>query len=827
MPFLIHAGETPALPGNNRWTESHGSNALKIHAVFLLIILFAFSTACGKHTARVKTPRSPIPLPSKTTKTESGKQRPPEVQPKPPAEKLEPPAAAESQESAAITPLSESVGPLIRIGLTTSAKEIRISSPSNFYFMEKIPEASRQLAQGEIRVRVEQEVDETNSAYQIQVASYSKLENAEDLKNKLSRILNVPIAIHENAAKGAHQVRAGEFQTKEEAQEFLKTLVDDGYRDAFIVKEAISTGGGKITLALRGSKKLFRLSSAGFLLQPSSNTSFLSLDGKAYRGSFDILLNKNGYITVVNQVGMEEYLLSVVPSEISPATYPEFTALAAQSIAARTYALKNMGRFRSDGFDLSDDTRTQVYAGMAAERSATNEAVKQTFGIAIYYQDKLIDAMYMSTCGGRTEDYSNVFDGPPVPYLKSVFCANESGPEKGEMVLEGKHELEQAFLADDGSLANRNLELAKILGLIEFKTEFDPEFFSDRTRKDEAIRWIEAARKIAPKTLPHDSSGKGAIDTRAGFLRFAAESFFGSEEIRQKISNRDVAYYIGNLRDGNIVPESDRFAVAYLLQKGLWRPYADNTVRPNDPIRRGDAISLLLRWIESARPDLLRKGIFMGADANKNGDATAPIISVKGGSQTREFSLSIKPCLFRMDPGQATPVSSLRIIGNEKIRFHISSAGAIDFLEVELNPAGAASDRYSPVSAWETKIARATIVEKLRGLAGNIGEFRDLKPARIGNSGRVVQIQVIGSRGSVLLNGYKVRGALGLKDTLFTITRDHNPDGSIAHFIFYGRGWGHGVGLCQVGAFGMARAGRSYEEIIKTYYQGVQIRKAY
>jgi stage II sporulation protein D len=86
---------------------------------------------------------------------------------------------------------------------------------------------------------------------------------------------------------------------------------------------------------------------------------------------------------------------------------------------------------------------------------------------------------------------------------------------------------------------------------------------------------------------------------------------------------------------------------------------------------------------------------------------------------------------------------------------------------------------------------------------------------------------VVGSRRSVVLNGYKVRGTLGLKDTLFSITREVNPDGSIASFTFHGRGWGHGVGLCQVGAFGMARAGHSYEEIIKTYYKGVEIHKAY
>ena len=124
-------------------------------------------------------------------------------------------------------------------------------------------------------------------------------------------------------------------------------------------------------------------------------------------------------------------------------------------------------------------------------------------------------------------------------------------------------------------------------------------------------------------------------------------------------------------------------------------------------------------------------------------------------------------------------------------------------------------------------MARAAVAEKLRSLTGNIGEFRDLKPSRTGNSGRMVQMQAVGSRGSVALNGYKVRNALGLKDIPLEITREHNPSGGVASFTFFGRGYGHGVGLCQVGAFGMARAGRSYEEILKAYYQGVEIRAAY
>ncbi len=796
------------------------------------ILLIFFFIGCGRHRAQVQPPvLRPAPPTSPAKRVETAKQTAPPIPSKPAVPDNSPQATTTVEPSSLpgtiAPPTVAQTGPSIRIGLITTAKEVRISSSGSYYLMEKKPESSRKLLQGEIKVRIEQEVEETASVYQVQVASYAKPENAEDLKNKLAAAYAVPVAIHNNPATGTSQVRVGEFAAKEEAREFLQTLVESGYEDTFIVKESVSTGGGKATLAIRGPENLFQLSQAGFLFMPASNMVFLSVDGKPYRGLIDITLNKGGRIAVVNQLGMEEYLLGVVPAEINPTVYPESAALAAQSIAARTYALKNMGRYRSEGYDLSNDTRTQVYSGAAGEKEATNEAVRLTYGLAIYYQDKLIDAMYMSTCGGRTEDFSNVFDAAPVPYLKSVFCAIESGTEKGEMLVEGKHALEQVILADDGTMANRNIELAGVLGVIESDSEKSPEFFEGRIERSEAVRWIENARKIAQRVTADDPSAFGDTGTRADFLRYAAESFFGADEIKRRISARDVEYYMGNLKDGSTVPEESRFALAYLMQSGLWRPYPDNTVRPNASIHRGDALSLLLRWVESARPDILRKGTFMGSGAAKPGGAGDLTLSVKWGNRTQEFLLSQSLYLFRLDLGRTTPVGSLRIIGNEKIAFHVSPSGTIDFLEIELSPTGASSDRFSPVATWDTTIARSTVAEKLRSLTGNIGEFRDLKPARTGNSGRVVQIQAIGSRGSIVLNGYKVRNALGLRDTLFTLHREYNPDGSIANFAFHGRGWGHGVGLCQVGAFGMARAGRSYEEILKTYYQGVQIRKAY
>jgi stage II sporulation protein D len=821
-----------SLPAGESWfiDKSFHSKSPKTKKLIFTgaLFLIVLSTACGKHKAQVNAPALHPAVKSVHEGKKAADQQASSITPKPvgtlpstEAEVVEHPAPGTEGTTSSSEAVSE---PMIRIGLLTSAKEVRISSSGDYFLLEKTPEASRQSLRGEIQVRLEQGGNKTTSVYQIQVASFARLENAEEMLRRLSGQFAQPVTIRENQATGTHQVRLGEFPERGDAQSFLRTLAESGLQDAFIVRDTVSAGGGKSKLALRGPDSLFRLSEAGFLFIPSSSTTFLCVNGKPYRGSLDVLINRGGRITVVNQVGIEEYLLGVVPAEISPSAYPEDEALAALSIAARTYALYHKGQFGSEGFDLTDDTRTQVYGGVDSEKAATDEAVRRTRGIAVYYQNKIIDAMYMSTCGGRTEDFSNVFDAPPVPYLKSVFCAIEGGPGKGEMIIEGTHELGKVVLADDGSVANRNLELARILGVFEADSDPSMDFFVGQADRDEAVRWVENAVKIARGSAAGDPPAARDIGTRGGFLRFATEAFFGNDEIRRKVSARDVDYYMANLQDGDTASEPVRYALAYLMKNGLWRPSADNTVRPDAPIRRCDALSLLLRWIESVRPEFLRKGIFVSAVSEGEADSA---IRLKWGGRTQEFPLSKSPALFRLDGGRITPVSSLRIIGNEKIAFHVSPTGAIDFLEIELSPNGASSDRYSPAATWDVTFKRSSLAEKLRSLTGNIGELKDFRPARFGNSGRVIQVEVIGSRNSVTLNGYKVRNALGLKDTLYTITREHDADGSISNFTFYGRGMGHGVGLCQVGAFGMARAGRSYEEILKTYYQGVEIRKAY
>ncbi len=127
-----------------------------------------------------------------------------------------------------------------------------------------------------------------------------------------------------------------------------------------------------------------------------------------------------GTFDLVNVIDMEDYLRGVVPREM-PADWGDRTpaALAAQAVAARSYALATMKPTAT--FDIYDDQRSQAYGGVDAEDPRSDRAVRSTRGTILTYDGDPIVAYFFSTSGGRTEDVQNVFVGSaPRPYLKSV-----------------------------------------------------------------------------------------------------------------------------------------------------------------------------------------------------------------------------------------------------------------------------------------------------------------------------------------------------------------------------------------------------------------------
>ena len=112
----------------------------------------------------------------------------------------------------------------------------------------------------------------------------------------------------------------------------------------------------------------------------------------------------------------------------------------------------------------------------------------------------------------------------------------------------------------------------------------------------------------------------------------------------------------------------------------------------------------------------------------------------------------------------------------------------------------------------------------------DLGDILDLVPIERGPSERIIKLQIVGSKRTFTIGKeLEIRCALSathLKSSAFTVERkDIDADGVPARFILHGKGWGHGVGLCQIGAAVMGEQGYTYDQILKHYYKGVEIKK--
>lgn len=139
--------------------------------------------------------------------------------------------------------------------------------------------------------------------------------------------------------------------------------------------------------------------------------------GFRYRGGFRYQRIDGGDLTVVNVVGLEDYVKGVVPYEMSP-SWP-LEALKAQAVCARTYALSHLNKHKTYGFDVCNGDECQVYSGVNKENTTTLASVTETAGMTMKYNGKYIDAVFSSSDGGATEAAKNVW-GTDFPYLQGV-----------------------------------------------------------------------------------------------------------------------------------------------------------------------------------------------------------------------------------------------------------------------------------------------------------------------------------------------------------------------------------------------------------------------
>lgn len=199
--------------------------------------------------------------------------------------------------------------------------------------------------------------------------------------------------------------------------------------------DRVLSRGSKLTAAnvrpvaggFRVGDREYKVSQLEFVPENSPGVRY---DGHLYRGSLRVHRFPNDRLVLVNVLPLEEYLASVVDSEM-PARFPE-AARAAQAIIARTYALQQMRDASSAAvYDVFATQRSQKYLGfeyesggrrLAGESAASRKIVESTAGLVCTSRGKLFTAYYAACCGGQTTTGTEIFDDA-CEALNSVSCS--------------------------------------------------------------------------------------------------------------------------------------------------------------------------------------------------------------------------------------------------------------------------------------------------------------------------------------------------------------------------------------------------------------------
>jgi stage II sporulation protein D len=559
--------------------------------------------------------------------------------------------------------------------------------------------------------------------------------------------------------------------------------------------------------------KTFSSSAPVAFASDDENNSPVRYNERPYRGRIEVFTNLRGNLTVVNELGLEDYVKGVVANELSPGGYPAIEALKAQAIAARTYALKNRGQFLSQGFDILPTTRSQVYRGLTSENALSSRAVDETRGIIATYNGEPINALYTSTCGGRTEDSENIFNDA-IPYLRARECAAE-GATFDRFVIRTTRE--PAELRDESNVTlARDVSLLLTQNFGALHERVSDSWLSGDATASEVRNWLANVARVAKQSSPVAGDD---VNRPPAFATALSMAVFGESRTSTLLNSADADYLLA-VKDARDVPLENRSDLAMLLRDGYLSAYPDATLRPRAALSRARVLHAIARILEARNLLQLQK-----ANARPTSDGQLILRSSKGKDQP--IRVNADAFLFRQLGERPYPVESVALVGGEPVTYHLAPNGQIDFLEVKPAPNGAAADRMSPFANWTRNMSVGQVQGRLARWARGIGPIVDLRVVSRGNSHRVTDLEIVGAGGTAHVRGGRIRSALGLREQLFVIDREYDDNGRVSEFIFVGRGWGHGVGMCQVGAYGLAKQGWTTEQILKAYYSGIELTRIY
>ena len=741
--------------------------------------------------------------------------------------------------------------PLVRIGLTTNASSVSITTSDSQLVAYSLDEPNRFLATNRVSVSARSYRPPEIENYRFEIQNLPTSTAADELAKEIREETGETALVSVDVATNTWKVWIGSIkETQEQSDAFKSMLAEKGFEDVVVVTEKkivpsedalelsrqlrvagksevrslIKTTGtsnvigpdvvnpGLREVIVNGpseSAKYASLKSVAFgSLNERANP--VRLNGKAYRGKLEVFVNSKGALTVVNVVPMEDYLLGVVPAELG---LPHIEAQKAQAIAARTYAVANVNTYGSKGFDMVPTVWSQVYKGVAIETKMGSLAVRETRGMIAAYQGKPIMAYFTSTCGGRTENVENVFDTNE-PYLRGVECS-----------LEGHRHFEPFLIKtvrQPAKLRNEEyLEIVRLMSLLAVNgfslttNQFTDDWFDEEPTVGEISNWLNQLASKFGKPYPNVTKETTKPLELARVLSSLAYTPGAADTL---LTDSDINYHL-SFDDASEVPKERRADLAMLMRDGLFTLHADLTLKPQKHFRRADMLRLIRQIYEKKKwmPSL------QTGEARSTSDGR---LVLKSGRSERPFVVRPDVFLFRQFGASTYPVKEAALVGGEQVRFQTDPTGSVSYLEISPTDQPTVAERMSPFTNWTTSLSASAVQSRLSRYVRGIGTLYDVNIKRQGYSRRAAELEIIGSNGTKILKGGKIRSALRLKEQLFVINKRYSGS-QVASYTFTGRGWGHGVGMCQYGAYGLAKMGVKFDDIIKHYYTGVDVTKAY
>ncbi|MEZ5345013.1 MAG: SpoIID/LytB domain-containing protein [Pyrinomonadaceae bacterium] len=762
--------------------------------------------------------------------------------------------------------------PLVRIGLIQNASVVSITTSESTLVASLPGEPDRDLESTSVRVSSSGYSPPSFEIYRIEIPGIDTREKADLLAGNIREQLETETAITSGKMPDTWTVRIGrDFDSKASADEIYAALSEKGYANATVITDRFSVPSDDAIaltkqIAASGKSKVRSLTSAA-AVNPTANTGLVQtisssravyqrnrnayfnpglrevsvsgtssqsrfsslkavtigsaygrgivkLNGKSYRGKMEVFVNSSGRITVVNVVPMEDYLLGVVPSELS---LPQIEAQKAQAVAARTYAVANKNGYGDEGFDMLPTVWSQVYKGVSIETKMGSQAVRETSGVVATYKGVPINALYTSTCGGRTEDSGNIFEFNE-PYLKGVNCSLTEREYFSPFMVRSMRE--PALIRNEANYeAVRLASKYAVNNFLMISNQFSDDYFEDAPSETELRSWLNQVAGKFGKPFPSVNQDSSKPLNLARILYSLIYSPNAEETADTILSESDIEYQLSFL-DVKEVPKQDRAMLAELMRDGWFSIYSDLTIKPHKHYSRGK----ILRLIDSIYQKKKWTFSFESGTAKPTEDGK---LILRSGRGETEIKVNPNVFLFRKFGDSFYQVKETALVGGENVTYKTNPAGEVIYLEVEPTESTTVAERMSPFTIWRSSMSASTMRARLGRYVKGLGTLIDVNIKSKGFSRRATELEIITTSGTKYLKGGKIRSALRLREQLFAMDKRYGSDGRVASFSFTGRGWGHGVGMCQYGAYGLAQTGVKYDKILKHYYSGIDLVKAY